>query len=77
MPLDIGDFTHGNFSLFHGTLKKGTLSNLELNVYEKVTRFQVVAVYFKMKTAAVYCFLVYKRNGSSYQMFNLSKRETL
>lgn len=25
MPLDIRDFDHGNFSLFHGTLKKGTL----------------------------------------------------
>lgn len=25
IPLDIGDFAHGNFSFFHGTLKKGTL----------------------------------------------------
>lgn len=25
MPLDVGDFAHANFSLFHGILKEGTL----------------------------------------------------
>lgn len=25
MPLDVGDFAHTNFSLFHGILKEGTL----------------------------------------------------